>query len=81
MSELLDKQVYVLKECNSGIHGGGHANPRKVCNGNKEKNNGHVKIFDRKDFVWLLLKLDMTDVDELQDNNCNSSHNKVLINR
>ena len=33
------------------------------------------KIFDdKKDFVWLLLKLDMTDVDELQDNN--SSHNK-----
>ena len=32
---------------------------------------------DRKDFVWLLLKLDITNVDELQDNN--SSHNKGNI--
>ena len=32
---------------------------------------------DRKDFVWLLLKLDVTGVDELQDNT--SSHTKATI--
>ncbi len=40
MSELLDKQVYVLNEClniNSGIHAGGHASPRKVCDENERK--------------------------------------------
>ena len=48
----------------------------KMKEKNKErKNDGCVKIFDdRKDFVWLLLKLDMTDVNELQVNN--SSHTK-----
>ena len=34
---------------NSGIHAGGHASPRKVCDENKRKkekeNDGHVKIF------------------------------------
>ena len=56
MSELLDKQVYVLNECfklNSGIHAGGHASPRKVCDENERKkerkkekeNDGRVKIF------------------------------------
>ena len=44
----------------------------------KEKNDNRVKFFyDRKDFVWLLLKLDVTDVDELQDSN--SLHNKSTI--
>ena len=40
MSELLDKQVYVLMTVsnrNSGIHGGGHASPRKVYDENKRK--------------------------------------------
>ena len=85
MSELLDKQVYVLNECsnrNSGIHGGGHANSRKVCDENKrkkEKKRRPRKNFydDRKDFVWLLLKLDITNVDKLQDNN--SPHTKGTI--
>ena len=52
MSELLDKQVYVLNEClniNSGIHAGGHASPRKVCDENERKkekeNDGRVKFF------------------------------------
>ena len=51
MSELLDKEVYVLNECfniNSGIHAGGHASPRKVCDENKrkkEKNDSRVNIF------------------------------------
>ena len=44
----------------------------------KEKRRLHKIFFDdRKDFVWLLLKLDITYVDELQDNN--SLHNKGTI--
>ena len=43
----------------------------------ERKNNGRVKFFDdRKDFVWLLQKLDVTDV-ELQVNN--SSYTKGTI--
>ena len=51
MSELLDKQVYVLNEYFKykfrDSHGG-HASPRKVCDKNetkKEKNDGRVKNF------------------------------------
>ena len=40
----------------------------------RKKRQPHKFFDDREDFVWLLLKLDVTDVDELQDNN--SSHNK-----
>ena len=44
----------------------------------KEKRRLRKNFFDdRKDFVWLLLKLDITYVDELQDNN--SLHNKGTI--
>ena len=44
----------------------------------KRKRRPRKNFFDdRKDFVWLLLKLDVTDVDELQDNN--SLHNKGTI--
>ena len=44
----------------------------------RKKPRPRKKFFDdRKDFVWLLLKLDVTDVDEFQDNN--SSHNKGTI--
>ena len=45
----------------------------------KEKKRLPRKHFfdDRKDFVWLLLKLDITNVDELQDNN--SSYTKGTI--
>ena len=60
---------------NSGIHSGDHASPRKVCDENKETNKERKKrrlcknfLDDRKDFVWLLQKLDVTNVDELQVN-------------
>ena len=62
------------------------ASARKVCDENerkketkKEKKRRPRKNFfdDRKDFVWPLLKLDVTNVDELQDNN--SSHTKGTI--
>ena len=70
---------------NSGIHAGGHASPRKVCDENERKKQRkkkrwlYKKFFDdRKDFIWLLQKLDVTNVDELQVNN--SSHTiKVLF--
>ena len=88
MSELLHKQVYVLNECfkyKFRDSCASHASPRKGCDENerkkqrkKEKNDGYVKFFDdMKDFVWLLLKLDITNVDELQDNN--SLHTKGTI--
>ena len=51
----------------------------KERNKERKKRRPH-KIFlmtARKDFVWLLLKLDITNVDELQDNN--SSHTKGTI--
>ena len=70
-----------VSNINSRIHVGGHTSPRKVCDENKrkkEKNDSHVNFFDdRKDFVWLLQKLDVTDVDEPQVNN--SSHTKGTI--
>ena len=47
MSELLDKEVYVLNEClniNSGIHAGGHASPRKVCDENKMLNKNSLAV-------------------------------------
>ena len=55
------------------------ASARKVCDENeRKKKTARKKFFDgRKDFVWLLLKLDITNVDELQDNN--SSHTKGTI--
>ena len=64
---------------NSGIHAGDQASPRKVCDENERKKQRPRKNFfdDRKDFVWLLPKLDVTDVDELQVNN--SSHTKGTI--
>ena len=71
-----------VSNINSGVHAGGHASPQKVCDENERKNKERKKrrprknflIRNRKDFVWLLQKLDMTDVDELQVNN--SSHTK-----
>ena len=80
--------MYVLNECFKWDSCGGHTSPRKVCDENerkeqrkkerKKKRQPGKNIFDdRKDFVWLLLKLDITNVDELQDNN--SSHTKGTI--
>ena len=63
---------------NSGTHSGGYASPQKVCDENerKKKRRARKNVFD--DFVWLLLKLDVTNVDELQDNS--SSYTKGTIN-
>ena len=69
-----------VSNINSRIHARGHASPRKVCDEMKErkKRQPRKKFFDdRKDFVWPLPKLDITNVDELQDNN--SSHTKGTI--
>ena len=64
---------------NFGIHVGvTQAHEKCAMEIKEKKRQPHKKNFDdRKDFVWLLLKLDMTDVDELQVNN--SSHNKGTI--
>ena len=90
MSELLDKQVYVLNECfniNSGIHAGGHASPRKVCDENKRKkverkkekeNDGRVKIFIR-----LYQKTGWSDFDQLwvTDSTLNEGTNYLINER
>ena len=34
-----------VSNINSGIHAGGYASPRKVCNEIKEKNDGRIKNF------------------------------------
>ena len=73
---------------NSGIHAGVTQAHKKCAMKMKERNKQAKKkrrlrknIFDdRKDFVWLLLKLDITNVDELQDNNFSHfSHTKGTI--
>ena len=75
---------------NSGIHAGGHASPRKVCDENKRKkekeNDGRVKFFYWKvDFIRLYQKTDWSDFDELRvtDSTLNegtNSENNSLIN-
>ena len=82
MSELLDKQVYVLNELEIPGFTPGVSQAHKKCamkmKEERKKRWLYKNFFDdRKDFVWLLLKLDVTDVDELQDNN--SSHTKGII--
>ena len=63
---------------NSGIHTQAHEKCVMKIKERKRKQWPRKNFFDdRKDFVWLLLKLDVTDVDELQDNN--SLHNKGTI--
>ena len=79
MSELLDKQVYVLNECFKYLHCMGVTQAHEKCamKIKARKNDSRVKIFyDRKDFVWLFQKLDVTNFDELQVNN--SSHTKGI---
>ena len=68
---------------NSRIHAGGHASPRKVCDENKMKKQRKKKRWlrksffdDRKDFVCMAVA-EVTDVNELQDNN--SSHTEGTI--
>ena len=68
MSELLDKQVYVLNECfkyKFQDSRGGHASPRKVCDENKRKKLLPRKnIFDgRKEFIRLYQKTGRTNFD------------------
>ena len=63
---------------NSRIHAQAHKKCAMKMKERKRKRRPRKKFFDdRKDFVCLLLKLDVTDVDELQDNN--SLHNKGTI--
>ena len=75
-----------VSNINSGIHAGvtqAHEKYAMKIKVRKKKQWPRKNFFDdRKDFVWLLLKLDVTDVDELQVNN--SSHTKgtiCLVNR
>ena len=66
-----------VSNINSGIHAGDHTSLRKCVMKMKERKKQQPRknfFDDRKDFVWLLQKLDVTDVDELQVNN--SSHTK-----
>ena len=69
-----------VSDRNSGIHTQAHEKcAMKMKERNKKGKQRARKNFfdDRKDFVWLLLKLDITNVDELRDNN--SSHTKGTI--
>ena len=71
--------MYVLNEC-SNINYGGSRKPEKCPMKTKERKKRQPRknfFDDRRDFVWLLQKLDITDVDELQVNN--SSHTKGTI--
>ena len=83
MSELLDKQVYVLNEFRIEIPGFTRRShkPTKACDENKrknkEKNDSHVKIFLITE--RLLLKLDVTDVDELQVNNSSCTNGTICL--
>ena len=54
------------------------AHEKCVMKMKERKNDSHVNFFDdRKDIVWLLQKLGVTDVNELQVNN--SLHTKGTI--
>ena len=88
MSELLDKQVYVLNECfkfKFWDSRRGSRKPTKCAMKIKERKKRQPckKFFDnRKDFVCLFQKFDVTNFDQLQVNN--SSHTKgtiCLVNR
>ena len=69
-----------VSNINFGIHTGVTQAHKKCVKKIKErkKRQPHKKFFnDRKDFVWLLQNLDVTNVDELHINN--SSHTKDTI--
>ena len=78
---------------NSGIHAGGHASPRKVCDENKRKkestkkekeNDGRVKFFYwKEDFIRLYQKTGWSDFDELwvTDSTLNESTNSLINER
>ena len=83
MSELLDKQVYVLNECFKykfrDSRRGSHKPTKCAMKIKERKKRWPSKNFfdDRKDFVWLYQKSDVTDFDDLQVNS--SSHTKGTI--
>ena len=59
-----------VSNINSGIHVGVTQAHEKCAMKIKQRKKTNKNFFDdRKDFVWLLQKLDVTDVDELQVNN------------
>ena len=73
---------------NSGIHAGVTQAHKKCAMKIKERKKKEKRqpcknsFDDRKDFVWLLPKLDITDVDELQDNNSSDTKGTIcLVNR
>ena len=69
-----------VSNINSGIHAGiTQAHEKCTMKMIERKKRQPRKNFfdDRKDIVWLLQKLDVTNVDELQVNN--SSHTKGTI--
>ena len=72
---------------NSGIHAGGHASPRKVCDENKrkkEKNDSRVNIFYwKEDFIRLYQKTGWSDFDELRvtDSTLNEGTNSLINER
>ena len=91
MSELLDKQVYVLNECfkyKFRDSRRGHASPRKVCDENERKkekeNDGRVKFFYwKEDFIRLYQKTGWSDFDELwvTDSTLNEGTNFLINER
>ena len=75
---------------NSGIHAGGHASPRKVCDENKRKKERkrkrrpRKKFFYRKeDFIRLYQKTGWSDFDELwvTDSTLNEGTNSLINER
>ena len=69
---------------NSGIHAGGHASPRKVCDENKRKNDSRVNIFYwKEDFIRLYQKTGWSDFDKLRvtDSTLNKGTNSLINER
>ena len=72
VSELLDKEVYVLNECfkyKFWDSRRGSCKPTKVCDEKKQRKKKLLQceqfFDDRKEFVWLYQKSDVTDFHEL----------------
>ena len=71
---------------NFGIHAGGHASPRKVCDENKRKRKRRPrKIFFywKEDFIRLYQKTGWSDFDELwvTDSTLNEGTNSLINER
>ena len=75
----------------SGIHAGGHASPRKLCDEikrkkveRKKKNDSRVNIFYwKEDFIRLYQKTGWSDFDELRvtDSTLNKGTNSLINER